>query len=115
MHDSTSVEPTKPVQDYANSYTECANPQWRKAALSAVRRVARKREKFTSADVLQALETSKAQTHDLRALGGVLTKARNLGLIENAGLVRRRDKHGRGVSTIWRSLLFAGKAADQSV
>jgi hypothetical protein len=104
-----------PIRNHIQTSTEHADPQWRKAALSAIRRVARKREKFTSADVLEALERSKSQTHDLRALGGVLTKARNLGLIENAGLVRRRDKHGRGVSTIWRSLLYAGKAADQPV
>ena len=86
-----------------------AHLAWRRSALAAVMRLANKRETLTSADVLKALAKSNAQTQDLRALGSVMTEARDLGFIESAGLVRRRDGHNRGASTLWRSRLYLAK------
>jgi len=91
------------------------DPDWRKAALATVKRLARKYETFTAAAVLEQLAKSKtAETyqHDRRDLGAVMVQARNLGIISNAGLVRRNDKYSRGATTLWRSLLFP--AARQS-
>ena len=86
-----------------------AHQTWRRSALAAVKRLAKKRETLTSADVLKALAKSNAQTQDLRALGSVMTEARDLGFIESAGLVRRGDSHNRGASTLWRSRLYLTK------
>ncbi len=83
-----------------------ADPAWRKVALATVKRLARKRETFTSFDVLERLDKSEAKTSDLRAVGSVMIQARNLGIIANAGLVRRSNRHSRGATTLWRSLLF---------
>jgi hypothetical protein len=83
-----------------------ADPAWRKAALSTVKRLARKRETFTSFDVLERLDKSEVKTSDLRAVGSVMIQARNLGIISNAGLVRRSNKYSRGATTLWRSLLI---------
>jgi hypothetical protein len=62
-------------------------------ALIAIARLARRRQQFTSYDVLQDLEESDVKTHDLRAIGGCMQEARKLGLITSVGLVRRNDKH----------------------
>ena len=83
-----------------------ADPAWRKAALATVKRLARKRETFTSFDVLERLDKSEAKTSDLRAVGSVMIQARNLGIIANAGLIRRSNRHSRGATTLWRSLLI---------
>jgi hypothetical protein len=77
-----------------------AHQTWRRSALATVKRLAKKRETLTSADVLKALAKSNAQTQDLRALGSVMTQARDLGFIESGGLVRRRDGHNRGARSL---------------
>jgi hypothetical protein len=96
-----------PVPPQINTSAAHADPAWRKAALAIVKRLARKRETLTSADVLERLDNSEVKTRDLRAVGCVMVEARNLGIISNAGLVRRSNKHSRGVTTLWRSLLFS--------
>jgi hypothetical protein len=95
-----------PVPSQINTSSAHTDPAWRKAALAIVKRLARKRETFTSADVLERLDNSEVKTRDLRAVGCVMVQARNLGIISNAGLVRRSNKHSRGATTLWRSLLF---------
>jgi len=94
--------PSQPARDSSQR----ADPKWRRAALSAVRRLARKRERFTSADVLIELQNSKSSTHDLRALGGVMSAARDEGVIENVGLVRRSDRYSRSATTLWQSRIL---------
>jgi hypothetical protein len=96
-------------QKYIDAGTKHTNPAWRTAALTVVKRLTRRRETLTSADVLDALAKSDVRTHDLRAIGGVMTEARALGYIESAGLVRRSDKHTRGFTTVWRSRHFQPK------
>jgi hypothetical protein len=83
-----------------------ANPTWKTAALAAIMRLAARQQTFTSYDVLQELAKSPdVRTHDLRAVGGVLQEARDLGVIVSGGLVRRNDKHSRGATTLWQSNL----------
>src|ERR1700730_6847116 len=96
----------QPTQSYINTCSSNANPSWREAALAATTRLARRCDRFTSYDVLRELEKSGAKTHDLRAIGGIMQEARNVGLISNVGLVRRNDKHSRGATTLWESRLY---------
>jgi len=98
------MAPTQTSQSHIEACSAHANPTWKSAALAATMRLARQRRQFTSADVLRELEmSSDARTHDLRAIGGVLQEARNLGIIESVGLVRRNDRHSRGATTLWQS------------
>lgn len=82
-----------------------ANVKWKDAAVEAVRSLAAERQSLTSADVLNELSKLNVETHDLRAMGAVMTEARKLGYIENAGFVRRNDSHNRGTTVRWSSLL----------
>jgi len=90
------------MDEHAETGTAHANPEWRKLALAKVKRLAKKGEPFTSADVLVQMAKSDIQTHDLRAIGGVMIEARDLGFIKSAGLVRRNDKHNRCATTLWK-------------
>lgn len=99
---------TKTTQEHIHTCSNHANPTWKAAALAAAMRLARQRKQFTSFDVLRELETSsEAKTHDLRAIGGVMQEARELGIIESVGLVRRNDRHSRGATTLWESKIVA--------
>jgi hypothetical protein len=99
----TILKSTVNKQTHINRGSAKPNPTWRRAALAAVKRLAQKREHLTSADVLDALQRSGARTHDLRAIGGIMTEARDRGLIEHGGFVRRRDAHKRSITVFWRS------------
>jgi len=76
---------------------------WCDAALHAVRRVAARQHTFTTDEVWSELQHD---THEHRALGAVMRRARSLGLCEPSGEYRtsvREVAHGRPVR-VWRSL-----------
>ncbi len=106
---STATTPLpQTTQSHIDTGSANANPTWREAALIATARLARQRDRFTSYDVLQELAKSPdVKTHDLRAIGGVMQEARQLGLITSVGLVRRNDKHSRGATTLCESRLYS--------
>jgi hypothetical protein len=106
---SSTISKLPTTQSFIDTAIAHANSNWRKSALAAVKRLARKRETLTSADVFTALAKSDVCTHDLRAIGGVMVQARDQGYIESGGLVRRSDKHNRGATTLWRSRLCQAK------
>ncbi len=97
---------SRPINYYIKTAKAHANQQWRRAALAAVKRLARRQNTFTTADVLHELDRSTSKTHDLRAIGSVMIDARDQNLIESAGLVRRNDKHSRGATTLWKSKIL---------
>lgn len=109
---STNISTPSPqtIQSHVDAGTAHANPTWREIALIATARLARERERFTSFDVLQELEKSAVTTHDLRAIGGVMKEASELGLITGVGFVRRNDKFSRGITTVWQSSLHCPSA-----
>jgi hypothetical protein len=98
---------SKSTQSHIACAKAHADPKWQRVALAVVRHLARKGREFTTNDVLISLEKRQVQTHDLRAIGAVMVEAKKRGWIESAGLVRRADKHTRGVTTCWRSPLPA--------
>ena len=107
---STPINPsqktTQSMQSHVAACSDHANPTWKTAALAATMRLASRQQTFTSYDVLEELAKSPdVKTHDLRAIGGVLQEARDLGVIVSGGLIRRNDKHTRGATTLWESRL----------
>jgi hypothetical protein len=111
MASATTTPSPQTTQSHIDTCTSNANPTWRAAALAAITRLASRCERLTSFDVLEEVEKSGAKTHDLRAVGGIMQEARDLGLIESIGLVRRNDKHSRGATTLWHSRLYPTQAA----
>jgi len=99
------------MQSHIDASSAHANRTWKAAALAATMRLAARQQTFTSYDVLQELAKSPdVQTHDLRAIGGVMQEARDLGVIVSGGLVRRNDRHSRGATTLWQSNLHSPSA-----
>jgi hypothetical protein len=96
-----------------------ADPRWMNAAYAAVTRVAGRQQQFTTDEVWQELHNmsvaswavfgvwSKPETHDHRAMGAVMRKAKKIGVCEPSGNYRTSTRdvcHGRPVR-VWRSLL----------
>jgi hypothetical protein len=100
-----SQETTQSMQSHIDDCSAHANQSWKAEALAATMRVANRQKQFTSNDVLMELAKSNVTTHDLRAVGGVMQEARDLGVIASCGLIRRNDKHSRGATTLWESRL----------
>jgi len=110
MATTTTSPSQQSTQQHIDTCSAHADPTWRQAALAAATRLASRQRQFTSHDVLQELAKSDVKTHDLRAIGGIMQEARDLGLITAVGLVRRNDKYSRGATTLWESRLC--QAAD---
>lgn len=89
-----------------------ASPRWYKAALATVRRLARKRPRLTSGDVLDALEAREVHTHNRRAIGPVMLDAQRLGWIESGGLIRQSNGYSRAATTLWFSKLYVAPTPD---
>ena len=86
-----------------------ANAEWLIAAYEAVRHVARTRREFTSAEVLAILDATEITTHDKRALGPVMLKAKRLGLATPTGVFRTNTtnpNHHGNPDRVWRSEIY---------
>lgn len=84
------------------------NPDWREAALSAVRRVAQRLPLFTTDDVWAELDACEIPVHNNSALGPVMRAASKSGLITDTMAVRpseRDSRHGNRLR-VWRSTIF---------
>jgi hypothetical protein len=108
------TDPNQSPQEAADEAIERvdqhADPDWKEAALAAVRSVAERAAEFTADDVWEELVTNwpDAQTHDPRALGPVIRRAVKAGWIEHTGEFRRSkrpESHGCPKS-VYRSLVY---------
>jgi|LakMenEpi03Aug12_release.lakeMendotaPanAssembly.Ray.scaffolds.fasta_scaffold317763_1 hypothetical protein len=84
---------------------ENANPSWRDAAYAIVEVIARERDEFTSDLVWERLSDFGFSTHEPRAMGAVLRRAADAGLIQRTDRyvpTRRRAANRRPVA-VWRS------------
>lgn len=94
-----------------------ADPEWMRAAYAAVIRVARRQTRFTTDDVWLELHNASVAswgatgvwvqpaTHDHRAMGAVMRKAKKVGVCEPTGGYQPSTRdvcHGRPVR-VWRS------------
>lgn len=94
-----AVDPAKEAIARGHAH---ADPDWRKAAMTIIKRLASRKRNFISRDVLERLERLHFKTPDLRAIGGVLMEAKKLGIIESDGYVRRNDRYTRACTNLWR-------------
>lgn len=87
--------------------TENANVDWKLSAEMAVLSVARELELFTADDVVRRIDP-RAQTPDMRALGGVMTRAAKAGWCVKTQLpareCERRSRHSAPLN-VWQSLI----------
>lgn len=82
-----------------------ADGTWKKLAYQAVRQVAERQQEFTPDDIWA---TGLQKPVEARALGGIMRKARQDGLVEKTGRVQpttQPESHGTDV-TVWRSLIY---------
>jgi len=83
------------------------DPDWDRAAEEAVRAVARRQPTLTTDDVWALLEASDARTHEPRALGAVMRRMAEAGVIaatERYTKSQRPVCHSRKIQ-VWRSLV----------
>lgn len=109
-----AVEANKPadlraeIQQGMATAEDNADPEWKAAALIAIRYCAEAFEMFTRTQVWDRLaETSQATTHNPAALGPILLKAARNGWIQNSGQVEmvQETGHRKNYVVIWRSNL----------
>jgi hypothetical protein len=97
-----------------NKGLDHADVQWREMALGCVLEIAKQRKEFTMNAVRHLVDQSPIKTHDKRAMGGVIKKARSLGWVKSTGqsIV---SKVGHGVSLqIWQSLVYSPKGNEEN-
>lgn len=79
--------------------------EWKEVAYNTVCLVAKRYAEFTPDEIWAA---GLPKPEEARALGGVMTRARNAGVIEKTGRVRpttQPESHNTDV-TIWRSMIY---------
>ena len=86
----------------AYSSMNAAQQYWRNEARATVEILARRKSPFTTDEVLEILERKGTVTRENRALGGIMMKARNDGVIRSIGTrpTMRRCAHLR-LKTLW--------------
>lgn len=99
------------VRDQAIAVADAhADPTWRAHALDVVQALALRRPEFSTDAVWHALdEEDGPETHERRALGGVMREAARAGWIEptDRTVDSTRAIAHRGPKRVWRSLICA--------
>ena len=88
---------------------EHADEDWKVVAERIVCEIAHRQPFLTALEVLDELAHHDCATHDLRALGPVMVRAARDGVIVHHAFIRRNDKHNRGTTVQWKSLLYSPK------
>ncbi len=93
-------------RDAIEQVNEHANEMWKKAAYRCVEFLAHHRDDFTTDDVWEMMDRlfPKLSTHEHRAMGAVIVRARSAGLIEPADKRPRpsvRPEAHRNPKTVW--------------
>lgn len=83
-----------------------ANKEWKEMALACVRTVCENRHQFTMNDVRGLIDISPIKTHDKRAIGGIIKKAKKLKWIEPTGQSIMSKVGHKSPLQIWRSKLY---------
>jgi len=85
---------------------DAAHAEWRRVASLHLLEIAKTNKEFTMNDVRDLIRQEKVQTHDNRAMGGVVITARKLGWIEPSGRsILSRVGH-KSVLQVWKSLIY---------
>lgn len=95
-------------QGIANAATD-----WKSYAMECVIAVARRKQHFTVDDVRDLVKHTPFETHDKRAMGGVIKYSQRMGFIEPTGEERvSRTGHGTKIQ-IWKSLIYQRESVDR--
>jgi len=83
-----------------------ANEAWKQRAFDIVQELAQTRAEFTTDDVWAVLANYPEKTHELRAMGAVISRAARAGLIFNTGRVRKSERAvcHQNPKAVWASL-----------
>lgn len=86
---------------------EHAAPAWKEYALGVVKRVAERLTEFTTDEVLTEMQDAPVWTHELRALGPVMTAAQNAGYIvaTDRFIPSASVSRHKAPKRVWRSCL----------
>lgn len=74
--------------------SKAANPEWTEAARKVLWDLCSSGSEFTTDEAMEALEELGVETHDSRALGGVVRRFINKGLMREVGMTKSRRRHG---------------------
>ncbi len=87
---------------------EHANAEWKETALAIVKQVAESHARFTTDAVIAALALTAARTHEPRALGPVMQRARRNGWITGTGEFIKSEAISRHCAPkqVWYSNLY---------
>lgn len=93
-----------------------ADPEWKKAAFNCVVAVCRKKERFTTDDVMDLLDQTGETTHELRAMGPIMRAAARLEICRKTQTFPETQKScraqlHRSPIQIWDSLICGNNIA----
>jgi hypothetical protein len=90
--------------------SQAMNPDWQHAALQVLQAAARARPFISANDLWDGIETLGVFTHENRASGPVMTKAKENGWIAptDRWIKSSRPSRHQGDVRLWRSLLHPG-------
>lgn len=89
-HDTAATAATEAIK----RGSKAADPAWVSAAHDVMWERCRAGREFTTDEVMESLEELGVETHDSRALGGVVRRFLNKGLIREVGTTKSRRRHG---------------------
>lgn len=83
-----------------------ANEEWKRKALEEVHNVCLRQKRFTADDIRMVVTDDVVQTHDRRAMGGIMKRAQNNGWCKATGIhIKSKFTHGH-LHQVWESLLL---------
>ena len=103
-----SITPTvKQQADFAiKKGLDNADSIWKEKALEAIHDLCLKQLEFTADDIRFVLTEEEAETHDRRAMGGIMRTASKNGWCESTGRYEAsKFTHGH-LHQVWKSKLF---------
>lgn len=111
MNQPSLLEMMEKQADAIQRSDEHADEAWKQEALEAVRRAAEANETLIVDAVWPYLNEGACATHDYRAMGPVMIRARREGYIAPTGDFRKSHLRNHGTPRpVWRSLIYKGIA-----
>lgn len=114
----TPADIEEATNDGIDAAAQHANAEWKTAVLGGISWIAQRMPEFTSDHVHQymAKHHPDLETHDTRAIGGIMRIAKTQGWIEPTGRYeksRRKEAHSNP-KAVWKSLLWTGQEHDNA-
>jgi hypothetical protein len=86
-----------------------ANAAWRRIALVTIEKLCREKSEITADDLRDAMSKTAIETHDRRAVGGLMRTAKGNGWCEPTGVhVPSKYTHGH-LHQVWKSKIYRPK------